>query len=394
MSSELFLQYVLRWEKHVRDNLAVPQNQALVLLLDSGGGNLCHLSPDFTVACEARNIRPVFFPPYGTAAVCCLDQTPNCQCELAWERSRCSSESLTQLQALDIAHEAWDVAYTEKYILSGWREVGLVPGKAVNRSKVLGERADNLFRSTIPQTELVPKTRAGEAVLERPCGYKRAPARAQCASCGSRTPTSLPRCGYCGEKNQDYDEVADSVQNGLKHGGYSKKQPAVFDVEAAVSTVEPGQKASLARWSGDLMGEMRRRKAAAACDGEPAAKKPAVAAAPAVPTEAKQQHEPKPEAEPEPGSDTEFDLDSADGVASYIAAHFDAEQQPEILKIAHFYVQSKLKPLVRKDVPLSLVYKKEMKDILQSAKGRKAWESSWAQNRRQRFVKMPVVKTK
>lgn len=52
---------LLRWEKHVRETMGVSKQQTLVLLLDTGGGSLCHLSPEFTIACEAKRIRPVFF---------------------------------------------------------------------------------------------------------------------------------------------------------------------------------------------------------------------------------------------------------------------------------------------------------------------------------------------
>ena len=86
-------------------------------------------------------------------------------------------------------------------------------------------------------------------------------------ACNSRTPTCLPRCGYCGADNPDYSEIADAVARGAKHGGYLKSQPPVADTDAVLSAMEPGVKANLARWSGDLMSEMRRRKQADEASG-------------------------------------------------------------------------------------------------------------------------------
>lgn len=106
---------LLRWEKHVRETMGVSKQQTLVLLLDTGGGSLCHLSPEFTIACEAKRIRPVFFPPYSTSAVCAADQHPNRAAQVAWcSKRRTNSESLNQLEALHLVHEVWDLTSVRK----------------------------------------------------------------------------------------------------------------------------------------------------------------------------------------------------------------------------------------------------------------------------------------
>lgn len=260
MTSEYFLQFTLRWEEWVRQNVELPPKQPLILLIDSGGGSLCHLSPEFTVACAARSIRPIYFAPYTASAVCPADQDPNSQCEIHWDKLRKTAESMTQLHALDMAHEAWEHAYQAKYIISGWKKCGFAALEPIDRSKVFGDRGKELFRTILPADQLVPTTKEGQAILQRPQGYRRAAARQKCAACGSRTPTSLPKCGYCGADNCHYDKIADHVQQGLKHGGYSKTVPPVANVEEALAEVEPGAKAHLCKWSGDLMAEMRKRK--------------------------------------------------------------------------------------------------------------------------------------
>ncbi len=56
---------------------------------------------------------------------------------------------LSTLAALDIAHEAWDHGYSERYILSGFRDCGLVLGQRVNVLTVLNDRAPKLFRKVL-----------------------------------------------------------------------------------------------------------------------------------------------------------------------------------------------------------------------------------------------------
>ena len=145
--------------------------------------------------------------------------------------------------------------------------MGLEPEKPIDRSVVLADRGPELFRSIVAGKELQPQSAEGQAILERPTGYRPAPQRTRCKACNSRTPTCLPRCGYCGADNPDYSEIADAVARGAKHGGYLKSQPPVADTDAVLSAMEPGAKANLARWSGDLMSEMRRRKQADEASG-------------------------------------------------------------------------------------------------------------------------------
>ena len=202
-----------------------------------------------------------FSPPYCTSAICPADQDPNFQAEKKWDSLRKNADSLNHLHALDMAHEIWEHAFTEKFISNGFRKCGLLPNQKIDRSQVFGARANELFRSILPCSELAPQTEEGKSILERPKGYKRAPARSICSECGERTPCSLPRCGYCGAQNLQYDQVADVVHSGYKHGGYTKSQPQIENVDEALAGVEASTKANLARWSGDLIGEMRTRKA-------------------------------------------------------------------------------------------------------------------------------------
>lgn len=46
--------------------------------------------------------------------MCAADQHPNRAAEVAWDKRRTNSESLNQLQALDLVHEVWDLAFVRK----------------------------------------------------------------------------------------------------------------------------------------------------------------------------------------------------------------------------------------------------------------------------------------
>ena len=60
MTGELFCQFCIRWERWVRESLDIPRPTELLLLLDSGGGSLIHLTPEFTIFCDAASVRPFF----------------------------------------------------------------------------------------------------------------------------------------------------------------------------------------------------------------------------------------------------------------------------------------------------------------------------------------------
>lgn len=132
--------------------------------------------------------------------------------------------------------------------------------QAVGRSRVLGDRGAQLFRSIVPKSDMQSKTEEGKQVLQAPVGYRRAPEKTACASCGKMTPSAYPKCAWCGDGNQNHCSVAEAVSRGAKHSGYTREQPPIADVKGALLTVQGATKAHLARWSGDLMKQMRKRK--------------------------------------------------------------------------------------------------------------------------------------
>ena len=115
-------------------------------------------------------------------------------------------------------------------------------------------------RSTAPRSEMDYESPEAQTLLPRPEGYVRKPEKARCPECGKQTPTCMPFCGFCGKSNPSYCPVRASVEGGARAAGFSRKQPDLSDVGAVISEIPPAAKANLSKWSGDLLGDMRKRK--------------------------------------------------------------------------------------------------------------------------------------
>ena len=136
------------------------------------------------------------------------------------------------------------------------------------REEIFAKRGATLFRNIVSPKDVAFQAPESAEVLEAPRGYKRADAKVKCEACGKRTPSLLPRCGYCGIENAKHCPIQDAVSQGIKQQGYTKKIPAVVDTAAELSGIETAAKANLVRWSGDLTGEMRKRKSSEEAQGD------------------------------------------------------------------------------------------------------------------------------
>ena len=400
MTGELFCQFCIRWERWVRESLDIPRPTELLLLLDSGGGSLIHLTPEFTIFCDAASVRPFFFPPYATAACCPLDQAPNMVCELRWDELRSKGHGMNQLQALDCSHDCWDTGYSSKNIVSGFKKCGL-SDSGIDRTVVLVDRGPQLFRSTVSKEDLQVTTKAATALLHRPTGYKKSDDKMPCTHCAKRTPCSMPRCGFCGKENAHYSVVAECVEKGVKGGGFTRTQPEVACFEEATSHVQPGHKANLAKWSGDLIGEMRRRrdkesKESSSLKPTPATPEIASSSKPtptapetAEPPSSSDHQPPKTETPAEEPQKKEYDLENPHDCVEWIVVAFKQSQQAEVRPVADFFVQN-LQKKKGKDTLAEAFYKTVLAPkLLAKPQGREAWFKAQRHNRSLRFVAHP-----
>lgn len=403
-TADLFCQFLLIWAKHCREVLKVPASQQLVLICDSGGGSLIHLSTDCTLLCHQLGVRLFLLGPYLTRAVMCLDQTPNSEAERRWQKIRREGMPASQLEVLDASHEIWDAGYCPDHIRSGWKQIGLAHKCAVNRNVVLVDRAPQLFRKTLSVEELAVEQPESQALLQRPQGYTRGKCMVACETCSKQTPSSLPLCGHCGSKNSHFSPVKAAIAVGAKSGGYSRKTEALADVQSEIDKIEPATKAHLSKFSGDVLGQMRKRKTAEketqpAVEPAQPSKKQKVpelvpTAPPAVdgPSSSKAASQPPPEEEEEP---SEFDLEDVASAVQYLALHWAKPNRTEELRtVLEFYV-SHLKNKSTKAMPLSLQITSEIidKKALHKVKDRESFLKCWKSKRSQRFAPKPKFLT-
>ena len=145
VTTALFAEFFGHWCQWIREKLKIPYTEEILLLLDSGGGSLSHLSVDVGVLSQKYRIRPFYLPPYHTAACMPLDQSPNREYERRWSAIRSKQNSFTPLQTLDAAHECFEAGFNADNVKKGWASVGLTAGLPINRAKVLIERGKTLF---------------------------------------------------------------------------------------------------------------------------------------------------------------------------------------------------------------------------------------------------------
>ncbi len=150
--------------------------------------------------------------------------------------------------------------------MAGYESVGMKHQCALNRNKLLVDRAPQLIKSFVKKDDVALEDASCKALLEGP--YTLPSSVAACTTCQKPTPTHLPRCGHCGVKNERFSSAACAVAKGGKAAGYTK-QTDVFDVDAHLASVPEDTKAERFAFMGDLLQEMRgrKRKAVLAAEG-------------------------------------------------------------------------------------------------------------------------------
>ncbi len=118
-----FVQILGLFGRFVREDLAIPTSQPVVLLMDSGGGAQLHISAEASLIAETFNVRPWYFRKYMTPAVCSLDQRPNKEAEAKFHAIRAAGFDMTGLGALHAAREESCQQFVEYFdsVLFSWR---------------------------------------------------------------------------------------------------------------------------------------------------------------------------------------------------------------------------------------------------------------------------------
>jgi hypothetical protein len=128
------------------DHLSPEQLQSpKVLILDSGGGALLHLSPRIYKLFKEFQVWPYYLASYCTKALMPLDQVVHSECQRLWTKFRLKwgkkARRLNLLRALYAIHKVSKDAYTATHVISSWRHCGFAAGRAIDADKLLNDKA-------------------------------------------------------------------------------------------------------------------------------------------------------------------------------------------------------------------------------------------------------------
>lgn len=172
-----------------------------------------------------------------------------------------------------------------------------------------------------------------------------------------------------------------------------RTQEPLADVAGTLEKIPAGTKANLSKFCGDVLSEMRKRKA------EPVPGPGAPEQSPqdlACNTPAKKLKADAqtcaPEEAAEPSEPLEYDLDNIDHCIAWVLAAFSSTRRESLQDVASFFVQNDLKPHVKKCFPLSAVFRDRVidKGLLKTSQARTLWLNAWSQSRAKRFVPGPA----
>ena len=164
------------WPSVLHRCLPAPEGgraRPLVLVMDSGGGGLLHLSPSMLVVCHRQGIRPFVLPPHTTRALCALDQVPHATMGALWGAVKkawvAKKQSMNICEALAALRVVVGAGLDKGP--GGWKAVGFEPGEKISREQVLvkraaevfqcSQRAEPLTRSVLDQISQVPPITSG-----------------------------------------------------------------------------------------------------------------------------------------------------------------------------------------------------------------------------------------
>lgn len=297
--------------------------------------------------------------------------------------------------ALRAASAICESSLSPKLAAASWRRIGLEPGAKWDRDVIFVNRAAELFvsqRDASAQQTPPKSSSSALAIVESV-----SPEKSKCC-CGQWVYSNHRFCPNCKAPNEKFVEQDFATLKAGWHKGW--KVPATTDI-----ATPSGQDAKLLTQVDDLMRELRKRSASAD-EGLPSAgpatgsNAPALQLDPPPPKVAKTQsassvkdNTPASQKEPEEtwSSDSEWDLATVAGCASWIVCCFAKSKRQEYYPLAKWYVQRELQPKVVKGKPLYAIFQMNVVQDgkLNSTQGRSAWLKAVATNRSKQFAKVP-----
>ena len=149
-TAQTFCFFVLEFLKKARER--IPLEKAVVLILDTGGGCLLHVSMPLVKIALQYNCKLLYLPGYTTKALMALDQVVHSEMSRLWSVFKQSWAShrapLTLFVALRALHVFSQKALAPDKVRASWARVGCYLGKKWDVNVVLVERAAEVFSST------------------------------------------------------------------------------------------------------------------------------------------------------------------------------------------------------------------------------------------------------
>ena len=210
VSGEAFVQLLrATWLERLS---AADQKAKKVLLLDTGGGQMPHVSISMWRLCVEYEVYPFYLASNTTHAMMPLDQQIHRQCQATWSRLRAASGHANGSVSTEIVFEmvahAHKEGFTFENIISSWKRCG-IGRDGLDRNELLTRRAPELFPLLGQPGPLHPAAK-GTPVKALFQAESMNLARDRAVRCVARTchkkiKTSEKYCKYCGIENPKYD---------------------------------------------------------------------------------------------------------------------------------------------------------------------------------------------
>ena len=205
VSGEAFVQMLREtWLKRLTP---ADQKAKKVLLLDTGGGAMPHVSLSMWRLCQEYEIYPFYLASNTTHAMMPLDQQIHRECQSCWSRLRSATVHGTSSEIVfEMVAKAHKEGFSFEHIVNSWKRTG-ISLDGVDRAELLTRRAPELFPLLGQPGPLHPAAKGTpvRALFQTDSLYLRDRAvRCVALRCHKKIMISEKHCKHCGVVNPKF----------------------------------------------------------------------------------------------------------------------------------------------------------------------------------------------
>ena len=236
----------------------------IVIVADSGGGTLLHLSASLVVVLLDGDAEIYILASDLTCAVMALDQLMHQKMQELWANAmKIHSGRMSLYQGIAYIKELHHKSVRKEVSDISFRDIGFVLGSKINRMRVLHDRGDSLFRGEATLQEEASKSftmrsSLGRESLEIARSVK--PRPGACATCKGSLYNTDMYCSSCGAENEAFDLARARMNAPGHHKGWTAERDGRTDMEAIA---QRARNAGITRHVGLFKSEILRRKSKA-----------------------------------------------------------------------------------------------------------------------------------